>query len=65
MTIDDCEDANDTDKNFRVLKLRSFIKEFKKLRRQLHFREIPCRCLLNNVWKLPHLGLWRQLENKR
>ena len=35
MTIDDCEDANDTDKNFRVLKLRSFIKEFKKLRRQL------------------------------
>ena len=63
MTIDDCED--DTDKNFRVLKLRSFIKKFKKLRRQLqrkHHIKIEF-CVKWSVLRLFHVG--RLVQNRR
>ena len=70
MTIDDCEDANDTDKNFRVPKLRSFVKELKKLRRQLqrkrHIKiELIIRQENRSNWKTTPLkaGLRAKITN--
>ena len=59
MTIDDCEDANDTDKNFRVLKLRSFIKEFKKLRRHIKIE----LCVKLSLFPLFHVA--HVVQNRR